>query len=181
MFFIKKIKFFIPVFLFVGLVLVFAIGLDRDPGEVPSVFIDKPAPSFNLPKLLAPKEQLKNTDMLGQVSLLNIWGSWCVGCAQEHELLMMIAREGVVPIYGINWKDDRSDAISWLNRFGNPYKSVGVDRNNYTGIDYGVYGAPETFIIDSVGFIRYKHIGPLTRDIWFDEFVPLIESLKAEI
>jgi len=175
-----KLKFFLPVLLFAGMVVMFALGLQRDPTEVPSTFIGKPTPAFDLPRLLEPTQRLRHTDLKGQVSLLNVWGSWCPGCAMEHELLLMIARESGVPIYGLNWKDDREAALNWLARLGNPYKAIGVDRENYTGIDYGVYGAPETFVIDADGIIRHKHIGPLTRDIWFDELAPLIETLRGE-
>jgi cytochrome c biogenesis protein CcmG/thiol:disulfide interchange protein DsbE len=175
-----KLKFFLPIILFAGLVAMFASGLQRDPTIVPSTFIGKPAPEFDLPRLLAPNERLRHSDMLGEVSLLNVWGSWCVGCAREHELLLMIAREHGVPIYGLNWKDDSQDALNWLARLGNPYKAIGVDRENYIGIDYGVYGAPETFVVDAQGIIRHKHIGPLTRDNWFQELLPLIEQLRSE-
>jgi cytochrome c biogenesis protein CcmG/thiol:disulfide interchange protein DsbE len=162
------------------MVLMFADGLNRDPSEVPSTLIGRPAPAFDLPRLLEPGQRLTNADLKGDVSLLNIWGSWCVGCAQEHDLLLMIAREFNVPIYGLNWKDERDAALNWLLQLGNPYVAIGVDQENFTGIDYGVYGAPETFVVDKQGIIRHKHIGPLNRDVWFDELLPMIEELRSE-
>jgi cytochrome c biogenesis protein CcmG/thiol:disulfide interchange protein DsbE len=172
-----KYKFFLPVLLFGGMVIMFAIGLQRDPSEIPSTFIDKPAPAFDLPQLLNADKRLTQETLLGQVSLLNVWGSWCAGCASEHELLMSIAFESGVPIYGLNWKDERDAAINWLSQLGNPYTAIGVDQDNVIGIEYGVYGAPETFLIDTSGVIRHKHIGPLTRAVWEADFVPRIDEL----
>jgi len=175
----SKFKFALPGVLFVGLVAVFAIGLRLDPTEVPSTFIDKPAPAFDLPRLFEPDLRVRHTDLQGQVSLLNVWASWCVGCAREHALLLELARQGGVPIYGLNWKDERDDAINWLRRLGNPYTVIAVDRDNVTGIDYGVYGAPETFLLDADGVVRHKHIGPLTQAIWAEDFLPLIARLEG--
>ena len=175
----SKFKFALPGVLFIGLVVVFVIGLRLDPTEVPSTFIDKPAPEFDLPRLFEPGVRVRHTELQGQVSLLNIWASWCVGCAKEHALLLDIARQSQIPIFGLNWKDETADALNWLRRLGNPYTRIAVDYDNVTGIDYGVYGAPETFLLDANGIIRHKHIGPLTEEIWEQEFVPLIASLEA--
>ena len=175
-----KFKFALPAVLFVGLVAIFALGLRLDPTEVPSTFIDKPAPAFDLPQLFDPSLRIRHTDLMGQVSLLNVWASWCVGCAREHALLIEIDSQYRVPIYGLNWKDDPNDAINWLGRLGNPYTAIAVDYDNVTGIDYGVYGAPETFLLDADGVIRYKHIGPLNREIWERDILPLVRRLKEE-
>ncbi len=177
---IAKLKFALPALLFVGLVAIFAIGLRLDPTEVPSTFIDKPAPAFDLPQLYAPELRIRNTDLHGKVSLLNVWASWCVGCRQEHALLLEISRQARVPVYGLNWKDEPNDAMNWLSRLGDPYTAIAVDYDNVTGIDYGVYGAPETFLLDADGVIRYKYIGPLTQSAWEDEFLPLIAELEAD-
>jgi cytochrome c biogenesis protein CcmG/thiol:disulfide interchange protein DsbE len=175
----RTLKFFLPVALFVARVGIFYAGLYRDPTLVPSPFIGKQAPAFDLPTLYDPEQRVTDEVFLGQVSLLNVWASWCPGCAQEHEMLNFIAREGGVPIIGLNWKDEAQLAKKWLQRRGNPYAVNAVDRDNVTGIDWGVYGAPETFLIDSAGIIHYKQIGPLTPEIWEQEFVPRIREFES--
>ena len=172
----SKLKFFLPAIIFIGLIGLFLNGLTRDPTIVPSPFIGKPAPAFDLPRLLEPDMRLTNADLKGQLSLLNVWASWCPGCAQEHEMLLSIAQNSGIPIYGLNWKDENSAALSWLQLRGNPYRAIAVDRDNVTGIDWGVYGAPETFLIDQEGIILYKLIGPMTLQVWENEFIPLIEK-----
>jgi len=133
-----------------------------------------------LPRLLEPDERMTQEVFLDQVSLFNVWASWCPGCAREHELLMAIGTQSDVPIYGLNWKDERQAALKWLNDRGNPYEAVAVDRDNITGIDWGVYGAPETFLIDAEGIILYKLVGPLTPTIWVEEFMPRIAAARGE-
>ena len=172
----RTLKFFLPAALFVGLVGIFYAGLYRDPTLVPSPFIGKAAPAFDLPTLYDPEQRITEDVFLGQVSLLNVWASWCPGCAQEHEMLNSIAHDGAVPIVGLNWKDDGQPAKQWLQQRGNPYTAVAVDRDNVTGIDWGVYGAPETFLIDANGIIQYKLIGPMTPEVWKQEFVPRIQA-----
>lgn len=176
----RRLKFFLPVAAFAAVVALFVQGLQRDPTIVPSPFIGKPTPSFDLPRLLAPDARLTQEDLKGEVSLFNVWASWCPGCAQEHELLMAIGTQSDVPIYGLNWKDERPAALKWLEQRGNPYVAVGVDRENITGIDWGVYGAPETFLIDADGTILYKLVGPLTPQLWVDEFMPRIAAARGE-
>ena len=155
------------------------IGLDLNPREVPSPLIGKPAPDFSLQNLKQPTVQITPKDMQGQVWLLNVWASWCVSCRQEHPLLVELSRQGLVPIYGLNYKDNRADAQRWLVQLGDPYVANAFDADGRTGIDWGVYGAPETFIMDKDGIIRHKHIGPLTREAVEQEILPLIAQLEA--
>ncbi|HJP03826.1 MAG: DsbE family thiol:disulfide interchange protein [Gammaproteobacteria bacterium] len=176
-----KLKFLIPIAVFAGMVAIFYKGLYSDPTLVSSPFIDKAAPVFNLPTLYDDQKHITEAEFKGRISLFNVWASWCPGCAREHEMLLMIARDTDIPIYGLNWKDERQAAQKWLRERGNPYTVNAVDRDNVTGIDWGVYGAPETFLIDGEGIIRYKHIGPLTPEIWAAEFLPRIETARATL
>jgi len=146
---------------------------------VPSPLIDRPAPAFVLPQLHAPDKPIGPEAMRGQVWLLNVWASWCVSCRQEHPVLIDLAKSGEVPIYGLNYKDQREDALRWLVQWGDPYKLSIMDAKGATGIDYGVYGVPETFVIDKAGIIRYKQIGPLTPEILRDKILPLVRKLNA--
>jgi cytochrome c biogenesis protein CcmG, thiol:disulfide interchange protein DsbE len=175
----QNLKFVIPVVLFAALVAMFYSGLYNDPSLVPSPFIGKPAPSFAVPSLQDPSVIVSNKSFAGQMVLLNVWASWCPGCASEHALLMLIAEQGIVPIYGLNWKDTRPDALQWLQRLGNPYTLTAYDNENTVGINWGVYGAPETFLIDADGKILHKLVGPLTPEIWETQFLPLIEAAKS--
>ena len=172
-------RFVLPGLIFGLLVIVFWIGLGKDPSYVPSPLIGKPAPAFTLPALGHDDRTVSQTDLAGQVSLLNVWATWCVGCRQEHAALLEIARNGDVPIYGLNWKDDNQAALVWLERLGNPYVATAVDSDGRVAIDWGVYGAPETFLIDADGTVIYKHIAPLTLEIWAAEFVPRIAAARA--
>lgn len=173
----KSLKFALPLVGFVVLIGFLARGLWLDPHRVPSPLIDKPAPAFTLPDLHQPDASDSLARMKGQVFLLNVWGSWCVSCREEHPVLMELARSGKVPIVGLNWRDDRSAALDWLNRFGDPYLMTASD-SGQTAIDYGVYGAPETFVIDKNGTIRDKVIGPLTPEILQEEVLPLVARLN---
>ena len=172
-------KFAIPFALFAILVAFFAVGLTRDPREVPSPYIGKPAPVFTLEQLHEPKSAFKPEDMKGKVWLLNVWASWCVSCRVEHPLLVEMDRRKILPIVGLNYKDKREDATRWLERFGNPYVLSAHDLEGRVGIDYGVYGAPESFLIDKQGVIRYKHIGPITPEALEKKILPLIRSLNS--
>jgi len=172
-------RYLIPGAVFALLVAVFAVGLYRDPGYVPSPLIGKPAPQFSLPRLDDPEKTLQRSDLLGKVSLVNVWGTWCSGCRQEHETLLALAQDGAIPIYGINWKDDPALARQWLQQLGNPYAAVGVDEEGGAAIDWGVYGAPETFLIGADGTVLYKHIAPMTLAAWRDEFVPRIAAAQS--
>ncbi|HEV7377571.1 MAG TPA: DsbE family thiol:disulfide interchange protein [Pyrinomonadaceae bacterium] len=171
-------KFILPLALFLVLVVFLFIGLGRDPHEIPSPLVDKPAPAFALPVLSAPQRSFKSEEMRGKVWLLNAWASWCVACREEHPLLLELSRSGVVPIYGLDYKDERPNALAWLGEFGNPYTLVLSDTDGRTGIDYGVYGVPETFIIDRNGVIRYKQIGPITEEALQKKIIPLVKELQ---
>lgn len=164
---------------FVLLVGLLARGLRLDPREVPSPLIGQPAPAFQLPRLDDPQARLSPQDLRGKVWLLNVWASWCVSCQQEHPLLVSLARSGQVPLYGLNYKDQRDAARAWLARHGNPYVQSLSDTDGLVGIDYGVYGVPETFVIDKAGVIRHKHIGPVTPQALRDTLLPLVEKLNA--
>lgn len=176
-----KARFLIPLGLFAALVALFAVGLGLNPREVPSPLIDKPVPTFELPQLHAADAVLGSADLARQpVALFNVWASWCVACRQEHPFLMELAQRGEFPIYGLNYKDERSDAIAWLKRHGNPYRASGHDLDGRVGIEWGVYGVPETFLIDGQGKIRYKHIGPLTPQVWREKIEPLVRQLQQQ-
>jgi len=172
-------RFLIPLGIFIVIVVFLGIGLTLDPRRIPSPLIDKPAPAFALAQLSDPGKTLSQKDLLGQVWVLNVWASWCVACREEHPVLVEFARSKVVPIYGLNYKDKREDALAWLRQFGNPYVMSIVDDAGRTGIDYGVYGVPETFVIDKQGVIRYKNIGPVTPEILEAKILPLIRKLQG--
>lgn len=175
----RALKFIIPLVIFFGLVAFFAVGLTRDPREVPSPFIDKPAPAFKLQQLHDPNATFGPEEMRGKVWLLNVWASWCVSCRVEHPLLVEMSRKNAVPIVGLNYKDTRDDGKQWLAKFGNPYALSAYDVEGKVGIDYGVYGVPETFVIDKQGVIRYKQIGPITPEALDKTLMPLIRKLEA--
>jgi len=175
----KRLGFLIPLFAFIALAVVLAIGLDRDPREVPSPLIDKPAPAFRLTRLEDPGTTIALADLRGQVWMLNVWASWCVACREEHPLLVEFSKKNRLPIYGLDYKDQRDDGMAWLTRMGNPYQASLFDGEGRVGIDFGVYGVPETFIIDKTGTIRMKHIGPLTPDVIAKEIEPLVRKLNA--
>jgi cytochrome c biogenesis protein CcmG/thiol:disulfide interchange protein DsbE len=174
-----KARYWVPLAVFVALLAVLWVGLRLDPREVPSPLIGKPAPAFSLPRLDKPEVIVAKQDMLGKVWLLNVWASWCVSCREEHALLVDFARDGVAPLIGLNHKDERKDGLRWLAQFGNPYTISIFDHDGRVGIDYGVYGVPETFVIDKQGVIRYKRIGVLTPEIVRDKIVPLVKELNA--
>lgn len=171
-------RYVIPLVLFVVLVVFLAIGLGRDPHEIPSPLINKPAAAFQLSQLKDPSKKFSAEEMKGKVWLLNVWASWCFSCREEHPFLLEYARSGAVPIYGLNSKDKREDALSWLGELGDPYVLSVSDLDGRVGIDYGVYGAPETYLIDRNGIIRFKQIGPVTPDIWEQKILPLAKELN---
>ena len=165
--------------IFAALVGLLAVGLGLNPREVPSPLIGKPAPGFELPRLDAPEQTFSQKDMLGAVWILNVWASWCPPCLVEHPVITDLARSGVAPVVGLNYKDAREDALPWLKRNGDPYKLTVFDAAGRIGIDYGVYGVPETYVIDRQGVIRYKHIGPLTPEVAQKKIRPLVHELNA--
>jgi cytochrome c biogenesis protein CcmG, thiol:disulfide interchange protein DsbE len=175
----KALKFIVPLGIFVALVAFFAVGLTKDPREVPSPLIDKPAPGFSVAQLHDEKLAFTPESMKGKVWLLNVYASWCVACQQEHPLLMQMSKRKEVPIIGLNYKDQRADGLNWLARHGNPYDLSVHDVEGKVGIDYGVYGVPETFLIDKQGVIRYKQIGPITPEALEKTIMPLVKKLSA--
>ena len=172
-------RFLIPLAVFVVLVGFLVVGLGLKPREVPSPLVGKPAPEFQLQQLHASDKTLTSKENLGKVWLLNVWASWCVSCRQEHPLLVELAKSGIVPVYGLNYKDQREDALRWLKQFGDPYTVSIVDPEGRTGLDYGVYGVPETYVIDKNGVIRYKQIGPVTVDALQTKILPLVKELQG--
>jgi cytochrome c biogenesis protein CcmG/thiol:disulfide interchange protein DsbE len=173
-------KLLIPLAVFLALAAFLFVGLWRDPREIPSPLIDKPAPQFKLVELHQPDKQLGTADMKGQVWLLNVWASWCVSCREEHPLLVALGRAKIVPIIGLNYKDEPVAGKGWLAQNGDPYTKSVVDRDGRVGIDWGVYGVPETFVVDKQGVIRYKQIGPITAQALEQTILPLVRKLQAE-
>jgi cytochrome c biogenesis protein CcmG, thiol:disulfide interchange protein DsbE len=173
------LKFGVPLALFALLGVFLFVGLQRDPSYVPSPLIGKQAPEFSLPSLHDASYPVASRELLGRPWVLNVWGTWCVGCRQEHETLLAIARTNVVPLIGLNWKDNSDAAQEWLRKLGNPYAVVASDPEGRVAIDWGVYGAPETFLIGPDGTVLFKHIAPMTMDVWTTEFLPRIEASKA--
>lgn len=173
-------RYLIPLFAFIVLAVFLLVGLTLNPRQVPSPLIDKPAPVFQLNHLHEPDKVMASGDNLGKVWLLNVWASWCVACRDEHPLLVQLASSGIVPIYGLNYKDERTTAVQWLKRYGDPYTISIVDLDGKVGIDYGVYGVPETYVIDKKGIIKYKQIGPVTVDSLQKTIIPLIIELQKQ-
>jgi cytochrome c biogenesis protein CcmG/thiol:disulfide interchange protein DsbE len=171
-------KYLVPLAIFVVLGLLLAYGLNLDPRKIPSPLIGKSLPAFSLTTVADPARKVGRDDLLGRAYLLNVWASWCVACRQEHPLLNELARNKTVPIIGINYKDKREDALGWLGSLGNPYELSLADNDGRLGIDLGVYGVPETFVIDKQGVIRYKQIGPITPEVWEQKLAPLIKELS---
>lgn len=174
----------IPLVLFIGLVAFLLVGLHRDPREVPSPLINKAAPNFQLPQLHDPAKALSTQDLRGKVYLLNFWGTWCIACREEHPLLVKYSRSSGIPIVGVDYKygadtsDERSSAVQFLSEEGNPYAQTIYDADGRTSIDYGVYGAPESFLIDKQGVVRFKQIGPITDEAWNNKILPLARQLN---
>jgi len=174
------LKYLIPLFLFIVMAVFLGMGLNLNPRDIPSPFIDKPAPDFTLPILSEADKSLSKSDMVGKVWLLNVWASWCGSCRLEHPIFNQLAQKNIVNIVGLNYKDNPFDAKQWLAQRGNPYQVSLMDLEGRTGIDYGVYGVPETFVIDKKGIVRYKHTGPVSIQDVQQILLPLIEKLKAE-
>lgn len=173
-----KARHWIPLAAFGVLVVFLAVGLTRDPRELPSPLIDKPAPRFDLPQVIAADRRFAPANLKGEVWLLNVWASWCTACREEHPVLMDFSRTQRVPLIGLDYKDQRADALKFLARNGDPYRFSALDLDGRTGINWGVYGVPETFVIDKQGVIRYKHVGPVTAEALDKTILPLVEKLK---
>ena len=170
-------RFILPLGIFVLIIGLLGFGLTLDPKKIPSPLIDKSAPDFSLRSLYAPEEKLSKKDLLGQVWVLNVWASWCVSCRAEHAIITDLANRNLVDIFGLNYKDQPQDARRWLQQFGNPYSASLMDIDGQVGIDWGVYGVPETFVIGRDGQIKYKHIGPVTKESLEREVIPAIKEL----
>ena len=171
-------KFIAPLILFIFLGLLLAYGLKLDPRKIPSPLIGKSLPAFSQPTVADPARRVSRDDLRGRVYLLNVWASWCVACRQEHPLLNELSSNKTIPIIGLNYKDKREDALGWLGSLGDPYELSLADPDGRLGIDLGVYGVPETFVIDKEGVIRYKFIGPITPQAWEQHLAPLIKELS---
>ncbi len=173
-----RVASFAPLLVFLGMLVLFAIGLTMNPREIPSPLIGKPVPVFDLPPVKGRELGLSSASLQGEVSLVNVFASWCTACREEHPLLMDLRRRGTVPIHGLNYKDKPDDASRWLNELGDPYTRTGADIKGRVGIEWGVYGVPETFVIDRHGRIAYKHIGALTPDALQKKILPLVAELR---
>jgi cytochrome c biogenesis protein CcmG/thiol:disulfide interchange protein DsbE len=174
------LKYILPLILFIVMAVFLALGLNLHPGEIPSPLIDKAAPAFSAAKLQAPEEKLTPADLKGKVWLFNVWASWCASCRSEHPILNQLAQQKAAIIVGLNYKDEPEAAKGWLAQLGNPYDVSIMDQDGRIGIDWGVYGVPETFVVDKLGVIRYKHTGPVTPEDVQQTFLPLIAKLQAE-
>jgi cytochrome c biogenesis protein CcmG/thiol:disulfide interchange protein DsbE len=172
------IRFLLPLGALAGLLGLLFVGLSLNPREIPSPLVGKPVPEFSLPRLRFPDQQITHLDLRGKVSLLNFWATWCVGCRTEHPLLLQIANSTDVPIYGIDYKDQHKPALDWLQTLGDPYVASGYDAEGRMGLDLGVYGLPETFVVDVDGRIAYKHIGPITAADWKERILPEVQKLR---
>ena len=168
------VRFAIPLVGFAALVVLLAIGIRQSPEKdlIPSPLIGKPAPSFSLPSLTDPTERVSSAQLRGHWYLFNVWGTWCVSCREEHSMLLKIRTAGVIPLIGLDWKDERSDALSFLKQAGDPYARIAVDRDGSEAIMWGVYGAPETFLVNPQGIVVYKYIGPITEQAWQEQILP---------
>ena len=176
----QRVAYLLPLALFLVLAAYFWIGLGKDPHAIPSVLIDQKVPPFELAPLAGRERGFSSNDLLGQVSLVNVFGSWCVACRIEHPFLAQLKKEGVVPIYGIDWREkDAQAGPAWLARWGDPYTLVGDDPESRAAIAFGVTGAPETFVVDAQGIIRYKQVGPITREVWEETLWPIVRRLQA--
>ncbi len=171
-------RFLLPLAIFIVLVGFLAVGLRLNPREVPSPLVGKPAPDFSVPQLHDEATMFSPQEMAGKVWLLNVWASWCVSCREEHPILNEFAKSGTAPLVGLNYKDKREDGIRWLARFGDPYLLSAVDSDGRVGINYGVYGVPETYVIDKAGVIRFKQIGPVTPAVLQQKIIPLVQELN---
>ena len=165
-------RYVLPLVAVIGLILFLVVGLKRgDPRALPSPYIGKPAPEFELPTLKDPQQTIGSKDLSGQLALVNVWATWCVGCRAEHPFLLELEANDTIPIYGINWR-----ALRWIQQLGDPYVASGFDGSGRVGIDWGVYGAPETFLVSAEGVVLHKHLGPLDRASWESDFLPLING-----
>ncbi len=171
---------FLPLLVVIALVIILGLGLRQDPSIVPSPLINQPAPEFELPELRDLNKTVSKAKALGTPYLLNVWATWCANCRYEHPVLMQIANDGRIPVVGLNYKDDRTAALEWLQKYGDPYRDIAFDDTGRVSIDFGVYGAPETFLIDATGNVRHKVIGPISVALWQETLIPMLDELAIE-
>ncbi|MCG5243931.1 DsbE family thiol:disulfide interchange protein [Azospirillum doebereinerae] len=176
----RRLLYLLPFLLFIGVGVAFYMGFQRDPRDIPSALIDKPVPSFTLPPLPGRPEGLSAAGLKGDVTLVNVFASWCIPCKAEHPVITRLAREQGVTVRAINHKDKAEDALAWLARNGDPYASIGADLDGRVSIDWGVYGVPETFLVDRQGRIRFKHVGPLTPQVVEEQILPMVQHLRTQ-
>ncbi|WP_372397854.1 DsbE family thiol:disulfide interchange protein [Azospirillum sp. HJ39] len=177
----RRLLYLLPFLLFIGVGIAFYLGFQRDPRDIPSALIDKPAPTFDLPPIQgqpAATSGLSSAKLTGEVTLVNVFASWCIPCKAEHPVITRLSREQGVTVFGINYKDKPEDALTWLSRNGNPYAAVGADLDGRVSIDWGVYGVPESYLIDRQGRIRFKHVGPLTPQVVEEQILPMVKHLR---
>lgn len=172
-------RFLLPIIVFAVMIPVFIIGLGRNKSELPSPLLNQKSPQFELPSLQEPDVTVGSADYAGDITLVNVWATWCAGCRTEHGYLMNLAARGEVPIFGLNWRDQRTPALSWLRQLGDPYVKTAYDEDGRVGIDWGVYGAPETFLLAADGTVLYKHISPMNEQVWTEEFLPRIQAARG--
>lgn len=172
--------YFAPLVILVVLATYFAVGLTQNPHDLPSVLLDRPVPAFDMPAIAGLEKGLNSSELKGRVVLLNVFASWCPSCRVEHPTLLELSKRNAIVIYGLDWKDERGAGARWLDELGNPYLQIGDDMQGRVAIDLGVTGAPETFVIDKAGRIRYKQIGPVTDEVWSQVLEPLVRKLEAE-
>jgi len=174
-------RFIIPLAVFALLVVVLAIGIEQSPEKdlIPSPLIGKPAPDFSLPSLTDPGQRVSSAQLRGHWYLFNVWGTWCGSCRMEHPMLLQIKHSGLIPLVGLDWKDDRGDALSFLKEEGDPYERIAVDQDGSEAIMWGVYGAPETFLVNPQGIVVYKFIGPITEQAWAQQILPRLPMSQA--
>ncbi len=176
----KRFRTFLPLVVFIGIAYAFALGLTRDPTQLPSRLIDQPLPALMLPDVHAPQRMISNINFPREPFLLNVFASWCVSCAVEHPRLMQLRANNIVPVIGLAWKDNPADTIAKLGKTGDPYTRILNDEKGRVGIDLGISGVPETFVVDAHGRVRYRHVGPIANDDWSEIFSPLLQKLRNE-
>lgn len=172
-------RFLMPMVAFAIMIPIFIIGLDRNKSVLPSPLLNQQAPEFELPSLKRADVSVGSDNYAGQLALVNVWATWCGGCRTEHGYLMELAARNVIPIFGLNWRDQRVPALGWLDQLGDPYVESAYDEDGRVGIDWGVYGAPETFLVAADGTVLYKHISPMNEQVWAEEFLPRIEAARS--
>ncbi len=172
-------RYYIPLIIFIAFACGLLLSIYKHHDDLPTPFLNRVAPDIRLPSLFNEKTIISNKTWQGHLALINVWATWCVACLQEHPFLQHLAKQNQIALYGLNYKDDRLTAIDWLKKHGNPYRAVAFDNKGLAAIDWGVYGTPETYLLDADGIIRYKHVGPMNEKIWKKKFMPLIKRYQS--